>query len=453
MDVKKQIIEELTSTIEENSLYGKLTRTLHVGSYNYKSGYDTIFAIGYNENKKPIAYSYYQNDRGEMLDSPTYKLENLDIDVLKELKENLGKHTDDADDYCRYTNAEAKNMRFITHLGLYTQQNIGKVDFHINELKELGKYGLYALDLFGNVSRAIYLGSPLYIEGELYYIENDDNVVLVENHKREKLLNINEGCGKEYQFCKVEGIHPLYRHLLFKNSWGIHGIYEYRMFSSKKCLKELEDILNSPNAIKYAVFQKSLRCHAFTVYDSGKFEGTSATIFNNKIDAENFFNEKRKEHIAVVNKCVTMYENALKNIQEEIDQIHEDDKKEYLAKYKDLEIGKTYYLINGMSKVIYDEYVTPTKYDETYGLFYQGNKIISPFHKLVEESNVKKYERADEKETLTYRTENLDNNIKTLKALINSIENFIPFVSENDDFEVDWLVDRTISIIKANYDY
>lgn len=116
---KEQLIKKIGDVVMKNSKKGILTTTKFVGTYEYKCGYDSYFAVSLNMDKVLIVYSYFQNDRGEHLDTPTYKLADLPEKELQEIYDNL--NTDDKDvlGYVGWTETEEKNLAILVELGLF----------------------------------------------------------------------------------------------------------------------------------------------------------------------------------------------------------------------------------------------------------------------------------------------------------------------------------------------
>ena len=116
---KEELINKIGDVVMKNSKKGKLTTTKFVGTYNYKSGYDTYFAVSLDMNKVLVVYSYYQNDRGEHIDTPTYKLYDLPDKELQEVYKNLNIEDIDSLRYAAWSGIEEKNLAILTTLGIF----------------------------------------------------------------------------------------------------------------------------------------------------------------------------------------------------------------------------------------------------------------------------------------------------------------------------------------------
>lgn len=82
-------LEEIKKIVMENAKKGKFTTTKYVGPYEYKSGFDNYFALSFNKKGEVIVYSFYENDRGEHIDTYSVELSKLDEKVLNEVYENI----------------------------------------------------------------------------------------------------------------------------------------------------------------------------------------------------------------------------------------------------------------------------------------------------------------------------------------------------------------------------
>ena len=87
-------LEEIKKIVMENAKKGKLTTTKYVGPYEYKSGFDNYFALSFNKKGEVIVYSFYENDRGEHIDTYSVELSKLDEKVLNEVYENINTKDD-----------------------------------------------------------------------------------------------------------------------------------------------------------------------------------------------------------------------------------------------------------------------------------------------------------------------------------------------------------------------
>lgn len=112
------VIQAIQHEVDKNSREGKLTKTSYVGEFNYKSGYDTFYAVSYNQRRKLIVYSYYRNDRGELLGKYQYQLQNLTDEQLAKVYMNLNKTTEE--NTSKYTQGtEDLNLETLSLLGIY----------------------------------------------------------------------------------------------------------------------------------------------------------------------------------------------------------------------------------------------------------------------------------------------------------------------------------------------
>ena len=134
---KQEIINEIKKVVDANSKKGKLTTTKFVGTYNYKSGYDTYIAVSYNPKNQLVVYSYYQNDRGEHLETCVYEIEELPEKELNEVFENLNTVSEDILEYIEWIHLDDKNQEVIAKLGLYKPKKKKEVVYDINSIRRI----------------------------------------------------------------------------------------------------------------------------------------------------------------------------------------------------------------------------------------------------------------------------------------------------------------------------
>lgn len=134
---KQDILKEIKKTVDSNSKKGKLTTTKFVGTYNYKSGYDTYIAVSYDSDKNLIVYSYYQNDRGEHIDTYTTTIDKISEKELNEVFENLNTSDEEILEYIEWCHLEDKNQEVLIKLGLYKPKKKKEVVYDINSIPEL----------------------------------------------------------------------------------------------------------------------------------------------------------------------------------------------------------------------------------------------------------------------------------------------------------------------------
>ena len=160
MNKKANNIKLVADMVIANSAKGKVTTTKYVGTYEYKSGYDTLFAVGYDENKNIVAYSYYQNDRGEHIDTITYPLNKLTEKQLNEVAENLNTKNKDILSYIKYLCFEDRYKELLEKLGIFTPKKKPTYEIDPNKIPELeNENDAYRIDRKCNVTILKFIGN------------------------------------------------------------------------------------------------------------------------------------------------------------------------------------------------------------------------------------------------------------------------------------------------------
>lgn len=135
MAKKTTIISAIVKAVTESAKKGKLVATKYVGAYEYKSGYDTFFAVGFDKDKNVVVYSYYQNDRCEHIDTIAYPLNKLTEKQLNEVAENLNTKDKEILGYVERTHLDDKYQDVVAKLGLFTPKKKANNDIDINKIR------------------------------------------------------------------------------------------------------------------------------------------------------------------------------------------------------------------------------------------------------------------------------------------------------------------------------
>ena len=429
---KEQLIKKIGDVVMKNSKKGVLTTTKFVGTYNYKSGYDSYFAVSLDMNKVLVVYSYYQNDRGEHIDTPTYKLADLPEKELQEVYKNL--NTEDADSlrYAAWSGTEEKNLAILTTLGIFKPKPVKNKIIDINAVPDLEN------------------------PDDAYYIDRDENVHILKCLGKTimgaSIFDVEKDCEGDYDqpyhtdepetFCKM--VKPVKNKGIFMVVEGDDiSEYKYLYVPDKKTLAKL---IKKQQSYKMYYFintmlesWKSEKCEKPKPTD-GRFD------FTDKEEAIAKFEEVR-------NDLLTQLKDAKAKLEKKMEKTKEASNGVKLLDYDDFHIlpknavpGTTYYVEGKEKKYLGPFTVTSVNPERKYctldnGLLVYGwRRIITP-ENLEDYKLSKKYEKA--KEYIDY----IERALKYVDASIEFAEEAKPFVKDDRRIPA-WVINDAIELSK-----
>lgn len=407
---KQEIIEKIKKVVDTNSKKGKLTTTKFVGTYEYKSGYDTFIAVSYDKDKNLIVYSYYQNDRAEHIDTIIYNIEKLSEKELNEVLENLNTTSEEILDYVEWCHLEDKNQEIIAELGLYKPRKKKVVEYDIDSIPELEN------------------------ENDAYYVERNGHIGIMKFVAKESEKVYGRGAGIFYhkdneneieEFnCHSETVLFGYTEKQRKNDNLFFILSGYEEYSDDKYafVKTKETLVNAINDSKnlgtvYLVGYKGgkmLKC------DESKKMGIHSVPndymgFSDKKEAINFYNNLLDKTKVVAKELLRKYKTTL----EKLNSIYKGSHYTYLAKHgikvKDSKIGN-YILVR-------DDYsleVNVVKKDKNFA-YLDDMTVLREDDRLMTKENFEEYEKLrndKNNETISWKISDVKDAIEALNRLL-----------------------------------
>ena len=304
---REQLIKKISDQVLNNAKKGKVTTTKFVGTYNYKSGYDTYVAVALDKDNKLIVYSYYQNDRGEHLDTYTKKLVELTDKELAEVLENINTKDKEILDIIAWDVIDEKAVEIFVKLGLYTPKPKKDFEIDINKLPELSdKKDGYWVDRKGNVGLMKYIGDVAYCS----------KYSTLTNKNDERYYRIYDAVGLKLDY-PYETISAKTKND-FKSKYNFFG-YKDRPMKNDGIFKVLDHRERSPYAYVFVatkdmlinLIDKSRGVGLKTYYYVGNDLSTwiketqeepttedGAKAFTDREEANKYYNQLKEEYIA-----------------------------------------------------------------------------------------------------------------------------------------------------------
>lgn len=415
---REQLIKKIETVVKKNSKKGILTTTKFVGTYNYKSGYDTYIAVSYDETGNIVVYSYYQNDRNEHIDTYTTKLSELPDKELEAVFKTLGTDDDDINHYVAWENLEEKNVEILTTLGMYKPVKKAAKFIDIDNIPELGNdKDAYWIDRDENVGVLRFKGCAPSGH-EIYEVEGknivdhpydmDDKVRLF--HWTDK-YRANKGA-----FMVVDGDDT--------------SDYDFIYVPTKE---QLLDIAEKERAVKQYFFVENdlSTWKRYKIQDPRKNPKDGVAVFDNKKEAVEHFNMLKEQFKTKFTNLLSRLEKCKNSIIEAVmtDEVVDADKCTIEA--KDAVIGKKYYQCNLWGEIRVKEPFTVIARDENSGILTLDNGcILAPnYHVMELENGAKVIEKEKHKSVIQY-IDALEGHEYTTKRILEMLETCVPFTRD-----------------------
>lgn len=301
---KEQLIKKIGDVVMKNSKKGILTTTKFVGTYEYKCGYDSYFAVSLSMDKVLIVYSYFQNDRGEHLDTPTYKLAGLPEKELQEIYDNL--NTDDKDvlDYVGWTETEEKNLAILVELGIFKPKKTKEYKpIDINTVPDLeNPDDAYYIDRDENVHILKCIGKTIF-GNPIFDVEKDWEGNYMQPYRTDE----------PYMFCE--------QRKTVKNKGIFIAAAGYDTSSNDKYLfvpnkKALASLLKKQAAYKERYFINTMLDSWKKISSENPTKVTGSFYFTDKEKAITKFNELRDDLLKQLKDTKAILEEKAKEVNE-----------------------------------------------------------------------------------------------------------------------------------------
>jgi len=425
---KEQLIKKIGDVVMKNSKQGKLTTTKFVGTYEYKSGYDSYFAVSIDLEKVLTVYSYYQNDRGEHIDTITYKLADLPEEEVQKIYDNLNTEDKDTLNYVGWTETEDKNLEIIKHLGIYTPKPKKAKQLLVDDIPELeSKDDAYIVDRDNNI-RILKCAGKSPAPGEIKVFEVEKNY---EGEYEQPLYD-----NKTYSFCETGK---------YKKNKGIFGVVcDFDEMSDDKYLfvpnkKELVKLIERVNTIKtfYLVNKNTL----YTIkkeFETDYEVDDKYTSFDTKEEAVAFFNKAKEDKL----KSLT---NLKQKLEDKIAKAKESTNGVELLEYRDVHIlhtdakpGQEYYVYYD-SKYYGPYTVTKMKNGITY---LDGGFALGKWERLITPEDRKRFKASEKFKKVSDYIGNALRQLRYVEGAIKTTNSIVPFV-KTDEYIPDWIEEDT----------
>lgn len=411
---KEQLIKKIGDAVMKNSKKGILTLTKFVGTYNYKSGYDSYFAVSIDMDNTLVVYSYYQNDRGEHIDTCTYKLADLPENELKEVYKNL--NTDDkySTKYAVWTNTEEKNLEILIANGIYKQTKKKEAFIDIDSIPELEN------------------------EKDAYWIDRDENVGIMKYRGRtplgEPVYEVG-GHGFIDQPYFLDGKPRVFHETKhYRKNKGAFFIVDYddsdnHAFIFVPTKEQLLDIAKKERNIKVYYFVDDILASWRQTRDSAPEKSENVHTFEDKNEAIAFINEKKEAFLKKYGTLLEKLNNCKTEISEALGGISFEEINNSSIEAKDYQPGVKYHESWGskFSKMPF----TITSVEEKTGLLLTDNGfVLKPGCHLMTTENVNASKTLEKYKKVAEYVKDIDKCIHLLNRAIKSLNEYVPFTGE-----------------------
>lgn len=185
--MKKEKIQLIENAVATNAKKGKLVTTQYVGEYEYKSGFDTFFALGYNDKMEVVVFSCYRNDRHEHLSTDAYKISEVSEKTLDTIIENLNTRNKESRDMIEWEHLDDKYQETLAKLNLFTPKKKRTYEIDVNKIPETkNENDAYRIDRKGNVTILTFVGKKYQGRKSLYLDEEGNSVSLYHSDNAKK---------------------------------------------------------------------------------------------------------------------------------------------------------------------------------------------------------------------------------------------------------------------------
>ena len=327
---KELMLKRIQAEVAKNAKQGKLVTTKYVGPFEYKSGYDTYIAVGFDDKDKIVVFSYYQNDRGEHID--TYKVDilNLTDKVLSEVYENLSTTDEDVRDYIEWTHLDDKYKDKLASLGLFKLKNPSERPIDVDNLPTLkDDTEAYVIDRQYNVGVMKYVGIDFKRGKPLWQGPNGCVACIDEKNKYEVVEYIGHEV-KNSNFFKILCGYKEYSegsHFFVRNKEALLDAIE-----KSKTLKRYYIVSLAKDRFLYGNILK--------VAKSDLDKDTVA--FEEEQDAVDFYNSVVLEAKKMLDELILKYEAKIAELSKQKKPTIYELRKKYAKKAFDVEFGDWY---------------------------------------------------------------------------------------------------------------
>ena len=429
---KEELITKIGDVVMKNSKNGKLTTTKFVGTYNYKSGYDTYFAVSLDINMALIVYSYYQNDRGEHIDTCKYKLADLKENELKEVYDNLNTEDKDVLQYVGWTNTEEENLEIIKHLGIYNPKPKKAKKLSVDDIPELeNPDDAYVVDRNNNISILKCAGkSPS--GKKIFVVEKNKNGVY------EQPLYDN----KTYTFCATGK---------FQKNKGIFMISGGRETSDDKYVfapdkKTLIKLINEANEIKeyYLVNDKDLSTSKTEREGDYRTQG-DWTGFTTKEEAVEHFNKVKTKKIKSLTNLKERLENRIAEAKDSTNGVELLEFNDVHIKYENAKPGQMYFIYWG------DEYYGPHKLTKLENgiAYFDNGYVLGKWERVITPENLEKYKASEKFKKTKEHIDECLGELNWVEKALKTANSIVPFL-KSDDYIPEWIEQDAKKILKKS---
>lgn len=421
---KEQLIKKIGDVVMKNSKQGKLTTTKFVGTYEYKSGYDTYFAVSIDLEKVLVVYSYYQNDRGEHIDTITYKLADLPEEEVQKIYDNLNTEDKDILNYVGWTETEDKNLEIIKHIGIYTPKPKKVKQLSVDDIPELeNKDDAYIVDRDNNI-RILKCAGKSPVPGGRKVFEVEKNY----DGKYKQPLYDN----KTYSFCETGK---------YKKNKGIFGVVllsgdmsddKYLFVPNKK---ELIKLIERTNTIKtFYLIDKDTLYSTSKEFETDYKVDDRYTSFGTKQEAVAFFNKAKEDKLKSLTSLKQELEDKIAKAKESTNGVE-------LLEYRDVHIlhtdakpGQKYYIY--YDKKYYGPYtVTKVKNGITY---LDGGFALGNWERLITPEDCERFKASEKFKKVSDYIDNALRELRYVEGAINTANSIVPFV-KTDNYIPNWI--------------
>jgi len=433
---KEQLIKKITDVVMKNSKKGVLTTTKYVGTYNYKSGYDSYFAVSLDLDKTLIVYSYYQNDRGEHIDTCKYKLIDLPEKELQEIYNNLNTEDEDSLSYVGWTETEEKNLAILVELGLFKPKKTEYKPIDINKVPDLeNQDDAYYIDRDENVHILKCVGKTI-IGNPIFDVEKNRNGI----YEQPYYLDKPDTFCKQAKHVRNKGI--------FMAADGDDISDDKYLYVPNK--KELAKLLKKQMSYKDYYFVNTM-LESWKRTTNEKPENRDGRFdFTDKDEAIAKFNEVRNELLANLKDAKSKLEKKKEKIKEftkGIKLLHYD---ECHIWPKNAVVGSSYYVEMRNDKGKYT-YVGPFKVKEVqpereYAVLEDG-RLVYRSTMMITPENLEAYNASCKYEKVMDMLKDIDTAMKYVERAIKFAETVKPFI-KSDQCIPKWVVDDALELYK-----
>ena len=451
-------LDEIKNAVMKNAKKGKLTPTKYVGTYNYKSGYDTYFALSLNKDGDVIVYSCYKNDRGEVIDTYPTLLSELDEKALNEVYEHLNTKDEEItslfDWYDEWEDSlYTNNTNILIHLGIIKPKKEKNEEYILDEnaIPTLeNENDAYYIDRNHKVGVLKYIGDIPTIIGNGGYTIDD------ETHKTIPIiLKIYSVDGTKelittyaWRYNKPNVCCHIGKRLLNSGCFKVvdsekYSYYGYIFVPNKEQLIELFYKTNKKDTVTelYVVNPTEVCCFKSTYTEEDLLEDerckkSKIIICHSKEEALEKFEEVRKNCLQKLDEYAKQAEEYFKTLKE-LCKGH-NKLKDYEVPIGSLKVGDKF-----VGNITHRDKVFEITEIDTYGAVHLGKEgvlrpttRVLPYDKIEATLNELRYDK------IRRKISSLESRLQYLKETKNSLKKYVPLVDSGvqaymDSFEKD----------------